>query len=103
VDSSTEEINIGGTEQFFVNLELEYPVFQRVGIRGVFFIDTGNAFDRADSFDTKWDQMRSAWGFGIRWFSPIGPLRFEWGFPFDPRPESNEESTVFDFSIGNFF
>ena len=101
VDSGTEQLNIGGTEQFFVNLEIEYPVFQAVGIRGVFFIDTGNAFDRADSFDEKLDQMRSAWGFGIRWFSPIGPLRFEWGFPFDP--QGIEESSVFDFSIGNFF
>ena len=101
VDSPTEQINIGGTEQFFVNLEFEYPIFQRVGIRGVFFVDTGNALDRTDSLDDKIDQMRSSWGFGLRWFSPIGPLRFEWGFPFDP--QENEESSVFDFSIGNFF
>ena len=40
-------------------------------------------------------------GFGIRWFSPLGPLRFEWGFPLKPLPY--EESSVFEFTIGNFF
>ncbi|MCK5796251.1 MAG: BamA/TamA family outer membrane protein, partial [Deltaproteobacteria bacterium] len=41
------------------------------------------------------------WGFGIRWFSPIGPLRFEWGLPFSPNP--GEDPIVFEFTIGNFF
>ena len=33
--------------------------------------------------------------------SPLGPLRFEWGYPFNPLPY--EESYVFEFTIGNFF
>ena len=49
----------------------------------------------------KLKQFRFAWGFGVRWFSPIGPLRFEWGFPFNPI--DNEQDSVFEFSIGNFF
>ena len=40
-------------------------------------------------------------GFGIRWFSLRGPLRFEWGFPLNRL--SYEESSVFEFTIGNFF
>lgn len=99
--ASTDALTIGGTEQFSSNLEFEFPIFQRVGIRGVGFIDAGNAFDRRDTLADKFDQLRFAWGFGVRWFSPIGPLRFEWGFPFDPR--EGEQSSVFDFSIGNFF
>lgn len=94
-------LNIGGTEQFIVNFELEFPVFERVGIRGVGFVDGGNAFDRSDSYADKLTGLRYAWGFGIRWFSPIGPLRFEWGFPF--APQEGEEESVFEFSIGNFF
>ncbi|MEE2755936.1 MAG: outer membrane protein assembly factor BamA [Myxococcota bacterium] len=93
--------NIGGTEELIFNLELEYPIFQKVGIRGVFFMDAGNAFEYTDPWNDKIDAMRYSWGFGIRWFSPIGPLRFEWGFPFEP--QAGEESSVFDFSIGNFF
>ena len=37
-------------------------------------------------------------GFGFRWFSPIGPLRFEWGFPI--KPKNGENPTVFNFFIG---
>jgi outer membrane protein insertion porin family len=100
-DGSATPINIGGTEELLFNLELEYPIFQRVGIRGVFFLDAGNAFERTDPWEEKLNALRYSWGFGIRWFSPIGPLRFEWGFPFEPK--AGEESSVFDFSIGNFF
>ena len=44
---------------------------------------------------------RQSWGFGFRWFSPIGPLRFEWGIPFKTLP--GEQPIVFEFTIGNFF
>ena len=100
-DAGTEPFNIGGTEQLILNGEIEFPIFQAVRIRGVVFVDGGNAFQRADPYSEKLDALRFSWGFGIRWFSPIGPLRFEWGFPFAPR--DTEESSVFDFSIGNFF
>jgi outer membrane protein insertion porin family len=100
-DAPTVEQDIGGTEQLILNAEFEYPIFQKVGIRGVFFLDGGNAFDRRDPVGDKLGDLRYSWGFGIRWISPIGPLRFEWGFPFSPR--EGEESSVFDFSIGNFF
>ena len=33
-----------------------------------------------------WWSVHGLRGFGIRWFSPIGPLRFEWGFPFARKP-----------------
>lgn len=100
-DADQLTFNIGGTEQAIINLELEFPIFERVGIRGVAFVDGGNAFERSASYADKLDSLRYAWGFGVRWFSPIGPLRFEWGFPFAPRED--EQDSVFEFSIGNFF
>ena len=99
-DAPTSSINIGGTEQAVANIELEYPIFQRVGIRGVFFMDVGNAFERTDSITEKFDALRYAWGFGIRGFSPIGPLRFEWGFPLDTQP--GEESRCLNFQSETF-
>ena len=47
-------------------------------------------------------------GFGFRWFSPIGPLRFEWGFPLDRRKNPvtgvvEDDAVDFQFTIGNFF
>jgi len=46
--------------------------------------------------------MFAAVGFGFRWFSPVGPLRFEWGFPLNRRP-GIDQSSLFEFTIGNFF
>ncbi len=47
------------------------------------------------------DGIRRSVGFGFRWFSPIGPLRFEWGIPLDA--QVGEQPLVFEFTIGNFF
>ncbi len=110
---------IGGNLMFYDNLEFEVPLIEEVGIRGVLFTDAGNtwnlegkycALDTGTSyeetspcFDFPKDalNLRTSWGFGLRWFSPLGPLRFEWGFPFAPLP--HEETSRFEFTIGNFF
>ncbi len=86
---------IGGSEQALAMVELEFPLVKEAGIRGVLFYDIG----LADNIfiDTS---FRKDFGFGVRWFSPIGPLRFEWGFPVDPRPEFGEDSSQFHFAIG---
>ena len=49
--------------------------------------------------------LRKSVGFGFRWISPIGPLRFEWGIPLDAQntPQIHEDALVFEFTIGNFF
>jgi outer membrane protein insertion porin family len=111
--------NIGGNLMFYDNLELEFSILEDVGIRGVIFTDAGNAwnlegvycqagarplYDELNPcFDFPGDLMnlRTSWGFGLRWFSPLGPLRFEYGFPFAPLPF--EETRRFEFTIGNFF
>ncbi|HYQ41934.1 MAG TPA: outer membrane protein assembly factor BamA [Polyangiaceae bacterium] len=111
---------IGGNLQYFQNLELEFPIVESVGVRGVLFTDAGNAWNlesnycKAGGAAIQYDAispcfnglsslttLRTSVGFGIRWFSPLGPLRFEWGFPLKPLPY--EEHSVFEFTIGNFF
>jgi outer membrane protein insertion porin family len=110
--------NIGGNLMYYQNLELEFPIIDKVGIRGVVFTDLGNSWNLEElycdaapaspndvtnpcfNFGRLFD-VRTSWGFGIRWFSPLGPLRFEWGFPF--KRLAYEEASVFEFTIGNFF
>ena len=94
-----QRLAVGGNQLALVNLEVEFPIIKPAQIRGVVFYDAGNAFT-ADEAIT-WDKLRKSYGFGIRWFSPIGPLRFEWGFPVDRRP--GEQSRQFEFTIGSFF
>ena len=112
--------NIGGNLEAYENLELEFPIIDKVGIRGVVFFDAGNAWNTEDQFcrttpAPQFDKvvqpcfnfpgsvgyLRTSTGFGIRWFSPLGPLRFEWGFPLAPLPYENHSD--FEFTIGNFF
>jgi outer membrane protein insertion porin family len=111
--------NIGGNLMYYQNLELEFTILEDVGIKGVVFTDAGNAWnlegvycqagaryvypaqDPCFNFPQDLLNMRASWGFGVRWFSPLGPLRFEWGFPFEPY--AYEESHRFEFTIGNFF
>jgi outer membrane protein insertion porin family len=108
-DAALTEIAVGGDKQAILNLEVEFPLFKAVGVRGVLFSDFGNAFapGRYSDPDVSWSLYKSV-GFGFRWFSPIGPLRFEWGFPLNRRrdPVTGEEidqPVDFQFTIGNFF
>ena len=85
----------GGRQQALVMVELEFPIVKEAGIRGVAFYDLGAAENRLSM-----NLFREDVGFGLRWFSPIGPLRFEWGFPLDRRAELYEEASEFHFAIG---
>ncbi len=90
---------VGGNKQLFFNSELIFPLIPPAGIKGVVFFDVGNTWLEEEAFFAR--AMRMGYGLGFRWFSPIGPLRFEWGFPIKKQPE--ERSRVFEFSIGSFF
>ncbi len=116
-NSQLAPFTIGGNLQMYANAEIEFPIFEKVGIKGVVFNDFGNAWNTEGRYCQKSliglpdDQnpcssfnpldMRASWGFGFRWFSPIGPLRFEWGLPYSPK--YGEDPIVFEFTIGNFF
>lgn len=97
--STLREFNKGGNKQLIFNSEIEFPIFAALNIKGVVFFDAGNAYD--DSQPLNPINVRTSVGFGIRWWSPIGPLRFEWGFPL--RPKKGEDPVVFEFTIGNQF
>lgn len=97
---------VGGNKQLIINNELEFPILEQVGIRGVLFWDLGNTWAIDEGFfdPTKFDLplgLFQSVGFGFRWFSPIGPLRFEWGIPLNPR--EFDEPILFEFTIGNSF
>ncbi len=87
----------GGEQMALYQTELEFPLIAEAGIKGVVFFDAGQAEDRLSAED-----IYSDFGFGFRWFSPIGPLRFEWGFP-TRMSDASPDSVVFDFSIGSPF
>lgn len=87
----------GGSQQVMYQGELLFPLIREAQMYGVAFYDVGQAEDTL--MDNK---FYADTGFGIRWFSPIGPLRFEWGFPMN-RDAYWHEAVVFEFSIGTPF
>ena len=98
-DASLINFPRGGNKQLVFNAELEIPIYRPMGIVAVAFMDAGNAFDERQSLSLA--ELRTSMGFGFRWWSPMGPLRFEWGFPFNP--QDGEDSMVFEFTIGSAF
>lgn len=97
--SGVTRVFTGGNKQVLLTAELIFPILPPAGIKGVVFVDAGNTWLEEDPWFAS--GLRMGYGFGFRWFSPIGPLRFEWGFPIDRRP--NERPRVFEFSIGSYF
>ncbi|MBZ0274195.1 outer membrane protein assembly factor BamA [bacterium] len=91
--------NIGGDKYLQGNVELLIPIVKELKIKGLIFYDIGNALPEDVWFSN--DGFRQAWGFGLRWISPIGPLRFEWGYPL--YKQQGERRQVFEFGIGTFF
>lgn len=87
----------GGNKKVLFQTELEFPLLPEAQIRGALFFDAGlsdNAFNVS--------AIKSDVGLGIRWFSPIGPLRFEFGWPLNPGSR-HSASYRFNFYIGNSF
>lgn len=87
---------IGGKTMLNFNAELLFPLIKDAGMKGVVFFDTGNAWERGYHLS----DMRETAGVGVRWYSPIGPLRLEWGHVLDRKDD--ESSSRWEFTIGMF-
>lgn len=123
------DFRVGGNKQFHGSFELEFPIIRMLKISGVMFFDFGNVYSPDENFfyiggkskETervkphdplhlyRWLGLYSSAGFGVRWQSPFGYLRFEWGFPLNPRPLDTpglldkDSPVIFEFAIGPSF
>jgi len=90
---------IGGNKDFLFNVEYLFPLIEEAKVRGLLFFDAGNAWDTNEPYFSS--KLRTGAGCGIRWFSPMGPLRLEWGY--NLQPKEDERRSRWEFSIGGFF
>jgi outer membrane protein insertion porin family len=86
---------IGGSQELIFNTEVIFPVVEALGLKGVVFFDAGQAFLASRGID--FTELRTSTGFGVRWLSPIGPLRIEIGFPLNPRVGDETQTVLFSF------
>jgi outer membrane protein insertion porin family len=81
------------------NFEVIFPLFEDQGLAGVVFYDTGQVYGE-ESVD--FGDLRSSAGGGIRWYSPVGPIRIEYGYVLDPIPGYGEGGR-WEFAMGGSF
>jgi len=89
----------GGEKMAFCQFEYLFPLIKAAKIRGLVFFDAGSSWGGPGE-NTKFD-LRTDVGFGIRWNSPFGPLRVDWGINLSPKHDENKSN--FGFSAGAGF
>ena len=95
-DTSNRRIDkvVGGTQQLYYNLEMQFPLVSRIQMLGVLFFDIGYADDQF-----RLANLRSNVGFGFRLNTPISPIRIEFGIPIKRR--AHESGFVVQFGLGS--
>ncbi|MEE8179856.1 MAG: BamA/TamA family outer membrane protein, partial [bacterium] len=78
------------------------PLVRQLNLRGIVFVDIGNAFNDNEDLSINPDDLRKDVGFGFRWISPLGPLQLDIGFPVGEKL-SGEDDFEIQFGIGNVF
>jgi outer membrane protein insertion porin family len=89
--------DIGGYKSFYTNVEAVFPIIQDMGLMGVMFFDAGDVWGKDESIEP---ELFKSVGGGIRWNSPMGPIRMEYGYPLDDLKDNDGR---FEFSVGQPF
>jgi len=87
-------VPLGGEVQFVVNQELHRRIWR--SLYGLVFFDAGNVWLDRDSVDS---ELFKSTGIGLRYASPVGPLRLDVGFPLDRRPDDPSSEIHFGFGM----
>ena len=90
---------IGGDKFALFNAENVFPIAKEYKFNGVVFFDAGNAWDFDENYFSS--ELRTSAGGGIRWNSPMGPIRLEYAV--NLKPEEDENRTKWEFALGGFF
>jgi len=89
----------GGVTKVVGNTEVIFPIpgtEAGTGFRWAFFADTGWVYGDGEAIDPS--ELRAAVGAGLRWRSPMGPLRFDFAFPVIEK--SGDDTRFFNFTVG---
>jgi len=91
----------GGEKYVQFNAEITFPFTKKYKVAGVFFYDRGDVYRKDESIDLGYQY--SSIGTGVRWNSPVGPLRLEYGWVLEGKDVKETWDGQFEFSIGASF
>ena len=81
-------VPVGGRQLFILNSEARFPLGITKALGGVVFYDGGNVY-RAINFNNFMNNYSNTVGFGLRYATPIGPVRIDIGRNLNPVPGIN--------------
>ena len=94
------QVPVGGKTMALFNFELKFPTFPSLpGLMGALFLDAGNVFSHRNDFSLQ--RLETALGFGLRYKTPLGPVRFDLAWNLNP-PLGAGGAKAF-ITIGNIF
>ncbi|MBI5049690.1 MAG: outer membrane protein assembly factor BamA [Nitrospirae bacterium] len=94
-----QDEKIGGNKELIFNAEYIFPISKEIRFKGLTFFDAGRSFDNTEPIEIS--ELRTTVGLGVRWISPIGPIRLEWGYNISPKP--GEDQGKLEFTFGGMF
>ncbi len=93
-------VPVGGRQLLILNSEMRFPLHLSKSLGGVFFYDGGNVYS-AINIRNLVDNYTNTVGFGLRYATPIGPVRIDVGRNLNPVPGINP--TQYYITIGQAF
>ena len=81
-------VPVGGKQLFIFNSEARFPLGIMKNLGGVVFYDGGNVYS-AINFHNFVNNYTNTVGFGLRYATPIGPVRIDFGRNLNPVPGIN--------------
>ena len=93
-------VPVGGRQLFIWNSELRFPLRVKKGLGAVVFYDGGNVY-RAINFSDFIHNYTNTVGLGLRYATPIGPIRIDVGHNLNPVPGINP--TQYYITLGQVF
>jgi outer membrane protein insertion porin family len=81
-------VPVGGRQLFILNSEVRFPLHINKSLGGVVFYDGGNVY-RAINLPSLVNDYTNTIGVGLRYATPIGPVRFDIGRNLNPVPGIN--------------
>jgi outer membrane protein insertion porin family len=94
----------GGRRKFTINNEILFPfpgTKNDKSVRGSFFIDAGQVYDKGDPLQKDNERIHLSTGIAIAWQSPIGALKFSYALPIGSKP--TDKAQRFQFQVGTLF